>query len=137
MFQLLIYPMLDDRTGSSQPAPASMGRYMWNEKANCFGWTALLGVPAGSPEVPSGAAPARVEDLAGLAPAWIGTGAIDLFADEDVIFARRLLRAGVPTELLVIPGAYHGFDLLVQEATISKIFTASWKSALRRAFAAV
>ena len=135
LLQILIYPMLDDRTGSSRPAPASMGRYMWTEDANRFGWTALLGVPAGSDEVPAGAVPARVENLAGLPPAWIGTGSIDLFADEDVTYAQRLMRAGVQTELLVVPGAYHGFDLLVQQAAVSKSFRASWQAALRRAFA--
>ena len=135
LFQLLIDPMLDDRTGSSRPAPTSMGQYIWTEQSNRFGWTALLGVPAGSDEVAAGAVPARVEDLSGLPPAWIGTGSIDLFADEDVTYAQRLMRAGVPTQLLVVPGAYHGFDLLVQEAAVSKVFTESWKSALRRAFA--
>ncbi len=137
ILQLLLYPMLDDRTGSSRPAPTSMGRYMWNENANRFGWTALLGIPAGSSEIPANAVPSRVEELSGLAPAWIGTGSIDLFAEEDVTYAQRLMRAGVPTELLVLPGAYHGFDLLVQEAAVSKTFTQSWKAALRRAFAVV
>jgi acetyl esterase/lipase len=135
LFQLLIYPMLDDRTGSTRQVPPYIGQFVWNAGSNRFGWTSLLGVPAGSPTVPAGSVPARVENLAGLPPAFIGVGAIDLFVDEDVEYARRLINAGVPTELHVIPGAYHGFDLLVPDAGVSKRFAAAWTIALNRAFA--
>ena len=57
------------------------------------------------------AAPSRAEDLSGLPPAWIGVGTLDLFHDEDVEYARRLQDAGVPCELKVVEGAFHGFDL--------------------------
>jgi acetyl esterase/lipase len=133
-FQLLIYPQLDDRTGSSQPAPPSIGHFMWTPSANRLAWTSLLGVPAGSSRVPAAAVPARVASVAGLPPAWIGVGAIDLFVEEDMEYARRLVHAGVATELLVVRGAFHGFDLLVPDAEASKQFSASWKSALRKAF---
>ena len=136
LFQLLIYPALDDRTGSTRQPPPSIGQFIWSAGSNRFAWTSFLGVPAGSPTVPAGAVPARVENLAGLPPAFIGVGALDLFVDEDVEYARRLINAGVPTELLVIPGAYHGFDELVPDAAVSKRFTESWMGALRRAFAA-
>jgi acetyl esterase/lipase len=75
-----------------------------------------------------------VESLAGLPPTFIGVGSIDLFVDEDIEYARRLVNAGVPTELQVVPGGYHGFDLLVREAPISTRFTAAWMGALKRAF---
>ncbi len=52
-FQLLIYPMLDDRTGSSRPAEAGTGHIIWNAERNRYGWSALMGVPAGSIEVRS------------------------------------------------------------------------------------
>ena len=134
-FQLLIYPALDDRTGSTNPAPPAIGHFMWTPSANRFAWSSLLGVPAGSSKVPAAAVPARVASVAGLPPAWIGVGSIDLFAEEDMEYARRLVHAGVGTELLVVRGAFHGFDLLVPDAEVSKQFTASWKSALRKAFA--
>lgn len=134
-FQLLIYPMLDDRTGSSRPAPPSIGEFIWNAQCNRFGWTAFLGQPAGSVNAPPNSVPARVENLAGLPPAWIGVGAIDLFVNEDIEYGRRLIDAGVATELNVYPGGYHAFDLLVPNASLSKQFTASWNGALRRAFA--
>jgi len=135
VFQLLIYPQLDDRTGSTRPAPPAIGHFMWAASANRFAWSSLLGVPAGSSKVPVAAVPARVASVAGLPPAWIGVGSIDLFVEEDMEYTRRLVHAGVATELLVVRGAFHGFDLLVQDAEASKQFSASWKSALRKAFA--
>jgi len=134
-FQLLIYPMLDDRTGSSRPVPPHIGSFIWTPECNVFGWTSLLGVPAGSSKVPTGSVPARVENLADLPPAFIVVGAIDLFVDEDVEYARRLISAGVPTELHVVPGAYHAYDLLVPNAAVTARFTDYWKAALKRAFA--
>jgi acetyl esterase/lipase len=135
VFQLLIYPQLDDRTGSTRPAPPAIGHFIWTASANRFAWSSLLGVPAGSSRAPAAAVPARVASVAGLPPAWIGVGAIDLFVEEDMEYARRLVHAGVATELMVVPGAFHGFDLLVPDAEASKQFSASWKTALRKAFA--
>jgi acetyl esterase/lipase len=135
IFQLLIYPALDDRTGSSQPAPPTIGNFIWTASANRLGWSSLLGVPAGSSKVPEAAVPARVASVAGLPPAWIGVGSIDLFVEEDMEYARRLVHAGVATELLVMRGAFHGFDIFVPDAEVSRQFSASWKSALRKAFA--
>jgi len=134
IFQLLIYPALDDRTGSSHPPPPAIGNFIWTASANRLAWSSLLGVPAGSSKVPAAAVPARVASVAGLPPAWIGVGSVDLFVEEDMEYARRLVHAGVGTELLVARGAFHGFDLLVPDAEVSKQFSASWKSALRRAF---
>jgi acetyl esterase/lipase len=136
VFQLLSYPQLDDRTGSTRPVPPAIGHFMWTSSANRFAWSSLLGVPAGSSKVPVAAVPARVASVAGLPPAWIGVGSIDLFAEEDIEYARRLVHAGVATELLVVRGAFHGFDLLAPDAEASKQFSASWKSALRKAFEA-
>ena len=131
--QVLIYPMLDDRTGSSRQLPEQFGQFVWKASDNRFGWTSLLGVPAGSPTVPANAVPARVANLAGLPPAFIGVGSIDLFAPEDVDYAQRLMAAGVQTELHVVPGAFHGFDF-VADVALSRQFTQAWNDALRRAF---
>jgi acetyl esterase/lipase len=109
---------------------------MWTASNNRFAWSSLLGVPAGSPGVPAAAVPARVASVAGLPPAWIGVGSIDLFVEEDMEYARRLVHAGVSTELMVVPGAFHGFDLIVPDAEVSQQFSASWKSALRKALGA-
>ena len=77
LFQLLIYPMLDDRTGSTQPVPPHIGEFIWNAASNRYGWTALLGVPAGSAKVPPNSVPARIKSVSGLPPTFIGVGSID------------------------------------------------------------
>jgi len=133
-FQLLIYPMLDDRTGSSRYVPPYIGAYLWVPASNRFGWSSLLGVPAGSRIVPAGAVPGRAKNLAGLPPAFIGVGSVDLFVDEDTDYARRLIDSGVSAELCVVPGGYHAFDLIAPEASASKAFRATWNAALAKAF---
>ena len=110
-FQHLTYPMIDDRTCVKPPHPHA-GEFIWTPHNNLFGWTALLGQEPGGDGISPYAAAARAEDLSGLPPTFIMTGTLDLFVDEDIEFARRLIAAGVPTELHVHPGAFHGFDLL-------------------------
>lgn len=132
--QILIYPMLDDRTGSTVKVPDFIGAILWTPQANQYGWSSFLGMPAGSDDAPPEAVPSRQTDLSGLPPTFIGVGALDLFVFEDTEYARRLIEAGVPTKLLVSPGAYHGFDQLAPDADISKEFAAVQMSALRSAF---
>jgi acetyl esterase/lipase len=134
-YQALIYPMLDDRTGSTRKTPPYQGALIWTPAENRYGWSALLGVPAGSARVPYGSAPARVENLRGLPPAFIGVGSIDLFVDEDIEYARRLIDVGVPVELNVVPGAFHGFDVIA-DVEIAKLFRAALIRALSRALKA-
>jgi acetyl esterase/lipase len=106
-FQLLVYPMIDDR----QITPSSGWiDPIWPPSANRFGWTSYVGPGKGGPDVPGYAAPARAADLAGLPPTLVAVGAIDGFCDEDVDYATRLRHAGVPVEMHVYPGAPHGFD---------------------------
>jgi acetyl esterase/lipase len=84
---------------------------------------------------PAGAVPARVQNLAGLPATFIGVGSLDLFVDEDVEYARRLIEAGVPTQLLVIPAAFHGFDGIAPESTAASQFRLGWNTVLKRALA--
>ena len=107
--QALDSPMLDDRTGSGAEPHPYCGEFVWTPANNRFGWQALLGVEPGGPDVPEEAVPARASDLDGQPPTLIVVGALDLFLEENLDYARRLTRAGVPTELHVIPGAFHGF----------------------------
>lgn len=129
-FQALTYPMLDDRTGSTVQRPRQQGALMWLPASNRFGWSSFLGVPAGSKRVPERAVPARVRELAGLPPAFIGVGTIDLFYEEDVEYARRLAAAGVAVELAVAPGCFHGFDMM-RDAPVSARYRTHYLAALR------
>ena len=133
---VMLYPMLDDRTGSTRTAPPHIGTVGWSAQANRFGWSCFLGVPAGSAKVPENSVPARVADVEGLASSFIGVGALDLFVEEDLDFARRLIAAGVPTRVHVTPGAFHAFDFVVPQARVSREFTQAWKSSLHAAFGA-
>ncbi len=132
-FQALIYPMLDDRTGSSRQPPKDDGRIVWTPEDNRVGWEAFLGQRPGTASVPAAAVPARRKDLAGLPPAFIGVGSIDLFCNEDLCYAERLAAAGIPTELSLIPGAFHGFDLIAPRTELAQSFTATKMKALKRA----
>ena len=130
-FQHLIYPMLDDRTGTSSDPHDYIGEFVWQAGGNRFGWASLLGKAPGSPDVSPYASPARAADLAGLPPTFIYTGALDLFLEEDIEYARRLIRAGVPTELHVYPGAFHGFEVAA-ESQVSQQAIRDSVAALKR-----
>jgi triacylglycerol lipase len=136
-FQLLDCPMLDDRsgTGHADPHPYT-GEFVWTPKRNQFGWTAMLGMEAGSDGVPEAAVPARRKDLSGLPPTFIALGALDLFLEESLEYVRRLSRVGVPVELHVIPGAYHGFSV-AQGAPQVTLNAQLRKQALARALGVV
>jgi acetyl esterase/lipase len=127
--QLLVYPMIDDRTVDRTDLD-NPGHRLWNQASNRFGWSAYLGDADRDVAVP-----ARREDLAGLPPAWLGVGSLDLFHDEDLAYAERLRAAGVPCEVEVVQGAFHGFDGIVPKADVSRKFFRSQCDALRKAFA--
>lgn len=131
-FQHLVYPMLDDRTCVAEPNPVA-GEFIWTPHNNFFGWSALLGKPPGSADVSPYAAAARATDLTGLPPAFVSTATLDLFVDENIAYANRLMRAGVPAELHVYPGGFHGFDIFGGEAPISVQARGDARTALRRA----
>ncbi|MEO9132237.1 MAG: alpha/beta hydrolase [Sphingomonas sp.] len=135
LFQALVYPMLDDRTGGVVKEPAHIATVGWSASENQYGWRAFLRQQPGTAEVPVRAVPARTKSLAGLPPTFIEVGGVDLFVGEDIDYARRLNEAGVPTELLVVPGAFHGFDGLAPDSPQAQQFTHAKVEALRRAFA--
>lgn len=131
-FQLLIYPMLDDRTVVTAEPHPYVGEFIWTQEANRVGWSCYLGQEPGGPDASPYAAAARAASLAGLPPTYLCVGALDLFLEEDLEYARRLMREGVPTELHVYPGAFHGFNLL-PDARASRAFARDITAALRRA----
>jgi acetyl esterase/lipase len=115
--QILIYPMLDDRT--TEPDPSLSHLATWTYADNATGWEALLGAAAGGSDVSPYAAPARARDLQGLPRTYIEVGSLDIFRDENVDYAARLLRDGVDVELHVHAGANHAFELYAPESSLA------------------
>jgi acetyl esterase/lipase len=130
-FQLLIYPMIDDRNTSA--SSQIQGAPVWSREANHLGWRAYLGDLVDKEYIPGYAVPARVDSVVGLPPAWIGVGALDVFRDEDIDYASRMLAAGIPVELHVYPGAPHGFEMIVPHSAIAQACQRDITEALRRA----
>jgi acetyl esterase/lipase len=121
-WQLLLYPMIDDRN-TELPSETVPNTLVWTRESNYYGWHAYLGHEPGTKDVEPYAAPARAENLEGVAPAFIGTGDLDLFTEESLYYAAKLVAAGVPTEVHVYPGVPHGFDgILAPQAEVSKKF---------------
>jgi acetyl esterase/lipase len=129
-FQMPLYGCLDDRhiTPSSQEITDPR---VWNREISLKSWKLYLAVE-NSDEVSPYAAPIRAKDLSDLPPAYICIGEEDLMRDENIEYAMRLMQAGVPTELHIYPGAFHGFDILVPTAAVSQRAVFEYMDALKR-----
>lgn len=114
-FQLLLYPMLDDRTVLRRTVPDSF-HLVWGPASNKFGWTSYLGHTPTEDDPRPYIAAARRTDLRGLPPTWIGVGTVDLFHDECLEYAARLRAAGVECTLKVVPSMFHGADVICARA---------------------
>jgi triacylglycerol lipase len=123
--QVLIYPMLDWRTGGPDCPYGNRhtGEWIWTREKNRYGWEALRGTYQPIDERSAWFSPALAHDLADLPPAYISTGALDLFLDEGLAYARRLVDGGVPTELHVYPGAIHAFEMVPDTALAEQAAT--------------
>jgi acetyl esterase/lipase len=133
VFQLLVYPVLDDRmvTPSMRAFDATP---LWTNRATAHMWQHYLGDAARREPVSPYAAPMRATELGGLPDAYIVTAQLDPLRDEGLDYARRLMEADVPTEVHNVPGAYHGFDIVAPQATISRRAVDEQIEALRRGF---
>lgn len=131
-FQLLIYPMLDDRheTPSSHEITHPT---IWNRDVSLKAWKMYLGDDFGSDDLSPYAAPTRAEDLSGLPPALITVGALDLFRDENIYYAQSLMAAGVATDLQVYARVYHGAETKAPDANVSKRMRLGYLEPLKRA----
>lgn len=129
-FQFLLYSMLDNLHDTSS---GSIENYpVWNRQTSFNAWEMYLGGTPGIDASPY-ASPTRAKDLSGLPPTFIAVGTVDLFRDENIDYAQRLMAAGVPTELAVFPGMFHGGESVAPEAEISKKMTNTYLSALNYA----
>jgi acetyl esterase/lipase len=126
VFQLLHQPALDDRpTGSKAEFGDTPG---FDAPAAAAMWRHYLAGQEGA----AAAVPARAATLDGLAPALITCSELDPLRDEALDYARRLLAAGVSTELHVFPGTCHGFDSLLPHGEMSRHLHTMQGAALTR-----
>jgi len=132
--QVLIYPMLDDRT-ATKTALDPINHLIWNNKNNHRGWSWYLAQNAGAVNLPDYAAAARRDNLSGLPSTWIGVGEVDLFCEENGEYAQRLTAAGVICQFHTVPMAPHAFERMVPNAAISKAFDDEIKQFLRSSLA--
>jgi acetyl esterase/lipase len=132
-FLYLGMPQLDDRM-TSPSMREFVDTPVWTRASAERSWELYLGAGvAGSADVDPYAAPARARDLSGLPPTYVSAMARDPLRDEAIAFGAALLSAGVPTELHVFPGTFHGSSALVPAAEISHRELAEETSVLRRA----
>lgn len=131
MFQMPLYPMIDDRmvTPSSQTITDDR---VWSKAKTELAWSLYLGEREDGAISPY-AAPARATDLSGLPPTYICVGDLDPFRDETIEYVTRLAEAGVPTEFHLYPGGFHGFEEYVPGAEISQRAVNEYKTALKQA----
>jgi acetyl esterase len=131
-FQYLGVPEVDDRL-TTPSMTAFTDTPIWNRPNAIVSWDSYLGegVP-GSADVSPYAAPARATDLSGLPPAYVSTMAFDPLRDEGIAYGLALLAAGVPVELHLFPGTFHG-STLIEGAAISKREITERVAVLRRA----
>jgi acetyl esterase/lipase len=131
-FQLLEIPELDDRLDTPSMR-AFEDTPLWNRPNAVWSWKHYLGPNHGGETSPY-AAPARAKDLAGLPPAYVSTMEFDPLRDEGILYALRMLQAGVPVELHSYPGTFHGSGM-VPGAKVSERGAREVQDALRRALA--
>ena len=127
--QVLIYPMLDYRTGTtaSPYRNAVAGEFVWTPNANRHGWNTLRGGQRITSAQMPYFSPAMAKDLRDLPPTFMMVGDLDLFVNEDIDYANRLIQSGVPTELHVIPGVFHAFELVNPQAEKTRNYL-DWRS---------
>lgn len=131
-FQMLLYPMIDDRNITPSSHEITSRNAVWNRSINIAGWKMYLGEQ--TVEVSPYAAPARAINLAGLPPAYTCVGELDLFRDETIDYVARMARASVPVEFHLYPGCFHGFDAMAPAADVSIRASKEYITALARAF---
>lgn len=128
IFQMLFYPMLDDRNNTASSLEMTDPR-VWNHHSNHCAWEMYLG---GAGEVSPYAAPARAADLKGLPPAYLCVGELDPFRDEITNYVTRLRLAGISVTFDYYPACYHCFDMNAPEASISQTAVRNYLHALRQ-----
>lgn len=104
---VLVQAQLDDRNETASAFEVELAHF-WDRPSNVSSFEFYLSGVDG--DIPPEAVPARAEDVSGFPPTYLEIGQVDMFRDEDLDFAARLSRSGVPVEAHLWAGAFHGFD---------------------------
>ena len=129
--QALIYPMLDDRTGSTIVPEPPKGKYLWTAEQNQYGWQAALGSTPGKDSIKPFTVPARQPLSARLPATYIAVGDLDLFYDENLKYANALQALSIPVILNDVPGAFHAFESIAPETELAQRFNQAMVNALK------
>jgi acetyl esterase/lipase len=114
-----IYPMIDDRMESESARDNNAP--LWNSKLNAMAWNFYLSdLKTRHQPVPYDAAPARAGNYTNLPPTMTYVGELEPFRDETLAYVENLKNAGVPVEFVEFKGCFHGFDIFVPNASVSK-----------------
>lgn len=114
-FQMPLYPMLDDR--DTETSRDNHGR-VWNTWKNHFGWRCYLR-GTDRETLPPYAAPARVENMEGLPPAYTFVSTGEPFYAETLEYIRRLKDCGIPASADVYETDMHAFDMMRPKDALS------------------
>jgi acetyl esterase/lipase len=126
--QVLIYPMLDYRTGGNEDIYNNeyTGEFVWTKENNVSGWADIM---AGQEReltdeemIYFSPAVAEISQLKELPETFMIVGSLDLFCNEDMDYARKLMDAGVFTELYVEPGVPHAYECLEWTPQASRFY---------------
>lgn len=130
--QALMYPMLDDRTGSALLPEPPKGMYLWTAEQNHYGWLAALGRKPGKDNIKPFTVPARQPLSADLPATYVAVGDLDLFYAENLRYANALQALGIPVILNEVPGAFHAFESIAPETKLAKVFNQEMVNALKK-----
>lgn len=135
--QVLIYPMLDYRTGTDESPYRSKttGEFVWTAQMNRIGWNTLKGGRTIAADQMPYYSAATARNLAGLPRTYMMAGSLDLFANENLDYANRLVQAGVPTDFQLISGVYHAFELVNPGSPQARDYKAARTQAIQRILA--
>ena len=135
--QVLIYPMLDYRTGTDESPYRSKttGEFVWTTQMNRIGWNTLKGGRTIAADQMPYYSAATARNLSGLPRTYMMAGSLDLFANENLDYANRLVQAGVPTDFQLISGVYHAFELVNPDSPQTRDYKAARTQAIQRMLA--